>query len=182
MGLWRLGHQLEERRVVCAHDDHQIRQIRHVELLQELQALCQKGRMVFFTTNHYERLSPEFLRPGRCDVKEKFGPATREQIVKLYDIFYTTNQEPSEPVDSKPVLLHGSDNLNSFLIKATDMQATLPNETLPKEASTNAHRFADLAENHGLAVAAFQTHFTKHDAESAITCWQDMLQAFETSL
>lgn len=143
---------------------------------------AQKGRMVFFTTNHYDRLSPELVRPGRCDVKKKFGPATREQIVKLYDIFYTMDQEPDEPVDSKPVLLHGSDNLNLFFTNATDMQETLPKETTPKEASPNAHRFADLVENHGLAVAAFQTHFTKHDAESAIACWQDMLQAFETTL
>lgn len=143
---------------------------------------AQKGRMVFFTTNHYDRLSPEFLRPGRCDVKASFGPATRDQIVKLYDIFYTFEQDP-EADDSQPVLNSISqDYAAETKMQETLHQETLQQETLSKEASLNAHRFADLVENHGLAVAAFQTHFTKHDAESAIASWQDMLKAFETTL
>lgn len=51
------------------------------------------GVLVFMTTNHAERLDPALIRPGRCDVKISFGPATRDQKLELYSRFFTEDSE-----------------------------------------------------------------------------------------
>lgn len=40
----------------------------------------QEGRLVFFTTNHENRLSKALVRPGRVDVAVKIDLATRDQV------------------------------------------------------------------------------------------------------
>jgi mitochondrial chaperone BCS1 len=51
---------------------------------------AQQGRMVFMTTNHLEKLDPALIRPGRCDVHQFVGNATREQIARMLTRFYAT--------------------------------------------------------------------------------------------
>lgn len=46
------------------------------------------GLLVFLTTNHPERLDPALLRPGRCDVRIEFGPATADQAARMFARFY----------------------------------------------------------------------------------------------
>jgi chaperone BCS1 len=50
---------------------------------------AQQGRMVFMTTNHLEKLDPALVRPGRCDVHQFIGNATRDQIARMLLRFYT---------------------------------------------------------------------------------------------
>jgi mitochondrial chaperone BCS1 len=50
---------------------------------------AQQGRMVFMTTNHLEKLDAALVRPGRCDVHQFIGNATREQITRMLQRFYT---------------------------------------------------------------------------------------------
>jgi len=40
------------------------------------------------TTNHPEKLDPALIRPGRVDVKEYFGYATRFQTKEMFLRFY----------------------------------------------------------------------------------------------
>lgn len=46
------------------------------------------GLVVFMTSNHVERLDPALLRPGRCDVRIEFGPATADQASRMFARFY----------------------------------------------------------------------------------------------
>ena len=111
---------------------------------------AQTGRLVFFTTNHPERLSEAFLRAGRCDVKAYFGHATHDQIVKLFRIFYDEQQE--------------------------DSHEGVQQEQNQTSMADNAERFAALVEPCKLVVASLQTHFTKcSKPEDAIAAWRDML-------
>lgn len=48
----------------------------------------QEGRLLFMTTNHYERLDPALSRPGRIDVKVMLGFADKEQLARLFLNFY----------------------------------------------------------------------------------------------
>lgn len=41
------------------------------------------GAVVIMTTNHPERLDPALLRPGRCDIRLRFGPVCLEQIERM---------------------------------------------------------------------------------------------------
>ena len=45
-------------------------------------------RILFFTTNHKERLDDAFIRPGRVDMSIRLGEATRWQAGLLWDRFY----------------------------------------------------------------------------------------------
>lgn len=45
-------------------------------------------RIIFFTTNHVERLDPALVRPGRVDLTVRLGNATTFQVDQLWDRFY----------------------------------------------------------------------------------------------
>ncbi|KAL9596139.1 MAG: hypothetical protein Q9219_006000 [cf. Caloplaca sp. 3 TL-2023] len=45
-------------------------------------------RVIFFTTNHVERLDSALVRPGRVDMTVRLGEATRYQAGQLWDRFY----------------------------------------------------------------------------------------------
>lgn len=40
------------------------------------------------TTNHVDRLDPALIRPGRADVRQEFGPATPDQVRRMFVRFY----------------------------------------------------------------------------------------------
>ena len=47
-------------------------------------------RIIFMTTNHYDRLDPALIRPGRVDVHALLDDAVGEQAQRLYTKFYGT--------------------------------------------------------------------------------------------
>ncbi|KAF9920952.1 hypothetical protein FBU30_009064 [Linnemannia zychae] len=49
---------------------------------------AQEGRMLCMTTNHLERLDEALIRPGRVDVRAKFGKATQSQAEELFIKFF----------------------------------------------------------------------------------------------
>ncbi|KAF9130152.1 hypothetical protein BGW39_003389 [Mortierella sp. 14UC] len=58
---------------------------------------AQEGRMLCMTTNHLERLDEALIRPGRVDVRAKFGKATRSQAEELFIKFFP------QPVNTDPL-------------------------------------------------------------------------------
>ena len=45
-------------------------------------------RIIFMTTNHYDRLDPALIRPGRVDIHEVLDDAHGEQAERLFRKFY----------------------------------------------------------------------------------------------
>ncbi|KAF9410530.1 hypothetical protein BGZ94_001621 [Podila epigama] len=58
---------------------------------------AQEGRMLCMTTNHIDRLDEALIRPGRVDVRAKFGKATQPQAMELFIKFF-----PQSPVKTSP--------------------------------------------------------------------------------
>ena len=48
------------------------------------------GRMLIITTNYPERLDKALIRPGRIDMKVKFGLCTADNIVQMYKHYFET--------------------------------------------------------------------------------------------
>ncbi|KAG0313743.1 hypothetical protein BGZ99_008600 [Dissophora globulifera] len=49
---------------------------------------AQEGRMLCMTTNHLERLDEALIRPGRVDIRARFGKATQSQAKELFIKFF----------------------------------------------------------------------------------------------
>lgn len=55
-----------------------------------------EGRVVFMTSNSPELLDPALYRPGRIDLVEHIGPATREQARRLYGRWHPGDEVGAE--------------------------------------------------------------------------------------
>ncbi|WWC66598.1 uncharacterized protein I206_100501 [Kwoniella pini CBS 10737] len=67
-------------------------------------------RIIFMTTNHYERLDPALIRPGRVDLHELLDDAKGEQAKRLFIKFYgnsTTTIENGQEVEKGRILREG---------------------------------------------------------------------------
>jgi chaperone BCS1 len=53
-------------------------------------------RIIFMTTNHFSRLDPALIRPGRVDVQEFLDDAVGEQAERLFRKFYGTTESGDE--------------------------------------------------------------------------------------
>ena len=77
----------ESSTVKAAYDG--LNQVTFSGLLNMLDGVAStEARILFMTTNYIERLDPALIRPGRIDVKEYIGYATRNQIRKAFLKFY----------------------------------------------------------------------------------------------
>lgn len=48
-------------------------------------------RIIFMTTNHRDRLDTALIRPGRVDVQQYIGMATKYQLYTMFNRFYPNN-------------------------------------------------------------------------------------------
>ena len=53
-------------------------------------------RVIFMTTNHFSRLDPALIRPGRVDVQELLDDAVGEQAHRLFTKFYRASEDSGE--------------------------------------------------------------------------------------
>lgn len=49
------------------------------------------GRIVILTSNHYDKLDPALVRPGRIDIEIELNKASIQQINDFYNYYYDTN-------------------------------------------------------------------------------------------
>lgn len=71
-----------------------------------------EGRICFMTTNHLHKLPPALIRPGRIDLIQEIGLASRDQIRDLFLRFYPA---PS----SDPALVEHAALVDAFSAKVT---------------------------------------------------------------
>ncbi|KAJ7622493.1 hypothetical protein FB45DRAFT_927826 [Roridomyces roridus] len=95
----------------------------------------EEGRITFATTNHIDNLDPALIRPGRMDLKIKYGLATTDQIEGVFKIFFRLGDPnefvPVENIDGTPIpppppLTYTAEDV---LQHATEFAASVPSST-----------------------------------------------------
>jgi hypothetical protein len=54
------------------------------------------GRIMIITTNHYDKLDPALIRPGRIDLALNMGNASRNTIAEMYLHYYGGAMDPND--------------------------------------------------------------------------------------
>lgn len=54
------------------------------------------GRIMIITTNHYDKLDPALIRPGRIDIALNLGNTSRETISEMYMHYYRSVIDPND--------------------------------------------------------------------------------------
>lgn len=54
---------------------------------------AQEGKIIIMTTNHFDKLNPTMMRPGRCDYKQYIGNASKAQLEKIFLKFYPNHEK-----------------------------------------------------------------------------------------
>ena len=115
------------------------------------------GRMLIITTNFPENLDKALIRPGRIDLKVKFGPCTTDNIVQMFEHYFET-EVPAEfdvsrlpdfkwtPAEVTQVFLNNIENPVVGL-KQLESSDTLHNIHIKEEAN-NVNDARDLNGEH----------------------------------
>ncbi|KAJ7775582.1 P-loop containing nucleoside triphosphate hydrolase protein [Mycena metata] len=87
----------------------------------------EEGRITFATTNHIANLDPALIRPGRMDVKIKYGLATTDQIEQVFKVFFPalSPDDDSPDDESAPLPSYTTEDLERY---STEFAAIIPNE------------------------------------------------------
>ena len=54
------------------------------------------GRIMIITTNHYDKLDPALVRPGRIDIALNLDNATRNTIAEMYLHYYGVEMDEND--------------------------------------------------------------------------------------
>ncbi|KAF9346720.1 hypothetical protein BGX26_001761 [Mortierella sp. AD094] len=92
---------------------------------------AQEGRMLCMTTNHLERLDEALIRPGRVDVRARFGKATQSQAKELFIKFF-----PHQPPAASDYSAKTSTEPSSLTSDSSNSDTTPPADIL-HESSNN---------------------------------------------
>lgn len=70
------------------------------DLLELLDGIVEMpGRMIIFTTNHPDKLDPALLRPGRVDINLCFKKLNRQDVSRLYYLWFKEKLDPAHLCD-----------------------------------------------------------------------------------
>lgn len=118
--------------------------------------VAQEDKLIFMTTNHLDKLDPALLRPGRCDVKIRFGNASKIQIRNMFLRFNPNCDEllTKKFVDSIPDESVSCSTLQEHFLKYGDPESAVKNvsEVLkdPKREREDLDHFSTFSISNGL--------------------------------
>ncbi len=125
---------------------------------------AQEGKVLFLTTNHFERLDPALVRPGRVDVRCFFGLASRDSARKLFLRFFSS-EGPSE----------------SGYSRGATAKASLSDEPAVSELEVLAANFSEGIPDRTYSMATLQGHLMafRESPDKAVTEIGRLSQAAE---
>ncbi|KAI1319520.1 hypothetical protein EDD11_003790 [Mortierella claussenii] len=118
---------------------------------------AQEGRMLCMTTNHLGRLDEALIRPGRVDVRVRFGKATQSQAKELFIKFFP---QPATTFSAEPALKPSLSDSSPLLSPEADPTiGTLPKHVgglTAEETEQLAAQFAQAIPDQMFSIAQLQ--------------------------
>ena len=117
-------------------------------------------RIIFMTTNHFDRLDPALIRPGRVDLKEFLDDAAPEQARRLFVRFYGRSEhrgikQTDDVVEVKTGLAGVGEELDEEEVQALGDEVE---RILQQEAAVGRT----------VSMASLQGHFIRHSARESV--------------
>lgn len=125
-------------------------------------------RIIFMTTNHFDRLDPALIRPGRVDLNELLDDAVGEQAYRLFVKFYGKSKGLQDGEVDGPLRDHPLE------AKEDKADPLLRDEPLdPAEVDRLGREVAAvvdeaISEGRRVSMASLQGHFIRHGARESI--------------
>ncbi|WWD17976.1 hypothetical protein CI109_102422 [Kwoniella shandongensis] len=123
-------------------------------------------RIIFMTTNHFSRLDPALIRPGRVDLQELLDDAAGEQAKRLFVKFYgnstsLTSAEDEEGENKGRILREGEEPLSDEEVEAM---------------GSEVERLVDDERRHGrmVSMASLQGLFIRNGAKESLEGIRDL--------
>jgi energy-coupling factor transporter ATP-binding protein EcfA2 len=86
-----------------------------------------QGSVIFFTTNHIEKIDPALLRAGRCDVKIELRKPTNKELIPYLQFLYNTKESITlnkeiviNPSNLEVLVKNNKNDLNKLLKEIND--------------------------------------------------------------
>ncbi|KAF9111105.1 hypothetical protein BGX27_005395 [Mortierella sp. AM989] len=122
---------------------------------------AQEGRMLCMTTNHLERLDEALIRPGRVDVRARFGKATQSQAKELFIKFFP-HRPPVATDVTKPSVEPSTLPSDISVLDSTSCENVIPESSIhtstlsAEQTEILAAQFAKEIPDHTFSIAQLQ--------------------------
>ena len=78
------------------------------------------GRILGISSNHYDKLDPALIRPGRIDITLNFDNASRDIIQQMHRHFYKTSIDPDKLKKIKNKFYSPAEIINYYIMFKND--------------------------------------------------------------
>ncbi|ODO11840.1 hypothetical protein I350_00624 [Cryptococcus amylolentus CBS 6273] len=123
-------------------------------------------RIIFMTTNHFDRLDPALIRPGRVDIQALLGDAEGEQAKRLFIKFYGNTPSEIEGAVKGRIMREGEVPLSDEEVETmgNEVQAIVEDEKRQGRA---------------VSMASLQGHFIRNGAKESIGGIRELCRPLE---
>ena len=120
-------------------------------LLEVLDGVMEmEGRMLIITTNYPEKLDKALIRPGRIDMKVKFGPMRGNNILQMYKHYFEADPPATVPVDKLPDLKWTPAEVTQVFLNNMHSPEEALSQLINSESLDNIHLKTELGPNTSL--------------------------------